>query len=31
MLLLIDNLTDVIVKVADVMATFLADAIAIIM
>ena len=31
MLLLIDNLTDVIVKVADVMATFLADVIAIVM
>ena len=31
MLLLVDNLTDVIVKVADVMATFLADVIAIVM
>ena len=31
MLLLIDNLTDVIVKVVDVMATFLADIIAIVM
>ena len=31
MLLLVDNLTDVIVKVVDVMATFLADVIAIVM